>query len=435
VNGSGGLTALVAAVVGALFLAGGAAARVDLDVPVLTSGAPTAPAQTEAPPGAAGVGFRTTSLSQRLARALAVPHAPLSRSGAVAVDLQTGRVVYALNPTRSFVPASNQKLPVTYAALVKLGASYRFRTAVLGSGAREGSTWAGDIYLHGGGDPTLRLRGLRRLAAQLHAAGIRRIAGDVLADESFFDRRRTAPGWKPSFYMNESPPLSALVVDRAQYRGSGTSDPAGAAAASFVRILNERGVRVAGESAWGTAPADAFPLAQIESAPLGDVLGFMDRDSDDFTAEMVLKTLGAELLGKGTNGAGARVVVDALTEAEIPLGGVRIVDGSGLSRLDRLTPRAIASILLTAWADDELRPVLWDSLPVAGRSGTLARRLDRRPALGAVRAKTGTTSISSALSGYVRRRFAFAVVQNGHPVSTWWAREAQDRFALALAAQ
>ena len=83
----------------------------------------------------------------------------------------------------------------------------------------------------------------------------------------------------------------------------------------------------------------------------------------------------------------------------------------------------------------ELRAVLWDSLPVAGRNGTLERRLDSRPAYGAVRAKTGTTAIASALSGFVRRRYAFAVVQNGNPVSARWAREAQDRFATALAAR
>ena len=88
---------------------------------------------------------------------------------------------------------------------------------------------------------------------------------------------------------------------------------------------------------------------------------------------------------------------------------------------------------LAAWDDPELRPVMWDSLSVAGRNGTLERRLDRRPALGAVRAKTGTTAISSALSGFVRRRFVFSVVQNGHPISSWWARKAQDGFALALA--
>jgi D-alanyl-D-alanine carboxypeptidase/D-alanyl-D-alanine-endopeptidase (penicillin-binding protein 4) len=375
------------------------------------------------------------SLPQRLAKALRVPHVSRALSGAIAVDLATGKVVYAQHPDRSLQPASNEKLPITYAALVGLGPSYRFRTQVLGSGRRSGATWQGDIYLKGGGDPTLHLRQLRMLARQLWEDGFRRIAGDVLADESFFDKRRTAPGWRPGFYMDESPPLTALAVNRGWYRGKATPDPAGAAAASFVRILNERGVHVAGESAWGTAPATAFPLAEVHSAHLSDVLRFMDRESDNFTAELVLKTLGAEIRGKGTTAAGARVVTEALTEAEVPLTGVRIVDGSGLSRLDRLTPRAIASILLALWADDRLRPVVWDALPVAGRSGTLERRLDRRPAYGAVRAKTGTTSLASALSGFVRHRFAFAVLQNGHPISTTWARAAQDRFATVLAGQ
>jgi PBP4 family serine-type D-alanyl-D-alanine carboxypeptidase len=233
--------------------------------------------------------------------------------------------------------------------------------------------------------------------------------------------------------MNESPPLTALAVNRGWYRGKGTPDPAGAAGASFVRMLNERGVKVGGESAWGKASATAFPLAQVESAPLADVLRFMDRESDNFTAELVLKTLGAEIAGKGTTAAGASVVVDTLREAGVPLAGVRIVDGSGLSRLDRLTPRAIAAILTASWSEPELRKVVLDSLPVAGRTGTLEKRLDRRPAYGAVRAKTGTTARASALSGFVRRRYAFAIVQNGNPISAWWAREAQDRFAIALA--
>jgi D-alanyl-D-alanine carboxypeptidase/D-alanyl-D-alanine-endopeptidase (penicillin-binding protein 4) len=375
------------------------------------------------------------SLPQRLAKALRVPHVRPALSGAIAIDLATGKIVYAQNPDRSLQPASNEKLPITYAALVRLGPSYRFRTQVLGAGHRNGATWAGDLYLKGGGDPTLHLRQLRMLAGQLWADGIRRIAGDVLADESLFDTRRTAPGWRPSFYMDESPPLTALAVNRGWYRGKATPDPAGAAAASFVRILNERGVHVVGQSAWGKAPQTVFPLAEVHSARLADVLRFMDRESDNFTAELVLKTLGAEIAGKGTTAAGARVVVDALAEAEVPLAGVRIADGSGLSRLDRLTPRAIAAVLLALWNDDDLRPVLWDALPVAGRSGTLRHRLDSRPAYGAVRAKTGTTSLASALSGFVRHRFAFAVLQNGSPISTTWARTAQDRFATALAAR
>lgn len=422
---------LAAAAVAVLAFAGNAPARPDADA----VGYRPFVRLDRAPQTQTVLRLDRSGLSRRLSAALDVPHVPRSRSGALAIDLETGGVVYALNPNTPFAPASNQKLATSYAALVRLGPAYRFRTEVLGSGERDGQTWHGDLYLRGHGDPTLRTLDLKRLAAQLRTAGIREVTGNVLADETVFDSRRAAPGWKPSFAMDESAPLSALVVNRAQYRGRTTTDPAGAAAAIFARVLEERGIRVGGESAWGRTPPDAFSLAQVESAPLVDILRFMDRESDNFTAEQVLKALGAEVAGRGTTGAGAAVVIETLREAGVPLAGVRVVDGSGLSRLDRLTPRAIAAILLAAWGDDELRPVLWDALPLAGRTGTLADRLDSRPALGAVRAKTGTTAIASALSGYVRHRFVFAVLQNGHPVSTWWARRAQDRFATALAAQ
>jgi D-alanyl-D-alanine carboxypeptidase/D-alanyl-D-alanine-endopeptidase (penicillin-binding protein 4) len=422
--------ALVAMLVGALAAAAGGEARPERAA---------VPGRGEVhvarmPASATLLRLDRSALSRRLAQALAVPHLRRAEEGALVIDLETGDVVYSLNPNRALAPASNEKLTVTYAALARLGPAYRFRTDVLGTGERDGAVWRGDLYLQGHGDPTLRTRDLLRLAAQVRAAGIRRVAGRVLADESAFDTRRTGPGWKASFYMDESPPLSALVVNRAVYRGEKTPDPAGAAAALFTRLLRQRGVTVSGQSGWGQAPDDAFPLAQIESEPLVDVLRFMDRESDNFTAEMVLKTLGAELAGHGTTGAGARIVVRTLEEAGIPLAGVRIADGSGLSRLDRLTPRAIAAILTTAWGDASMRDAFWRALPVAGRSGTLADRLDSRPAYGAVHAKTGTTDLASALSGYVRDRFVFALVQNGHPVSTWWARHAQDRFATALAA-
>jgi PBP4 family serine-type D-alanyl-D-alanine carboxypeptidase len=161
----------------------------------------------------------------------------------------------------------------------------------------------------------------------------------------------------------------------------------------------------------------------------------MDRQSDNFTAEMLLKQLGAVELDRGTSAAGAAVVMQTLAEAGVPTNGVRIVDGSGLSRLDRVTANAMAAMLKIAWSDPIVRPTLLAALPVAGINGTLEDRLRKPPARGNVLAKTGTTSDASALSGYVRNRFAFTVLQNGHPLSYWWARRAQDRFAQVLAAQ
>jgi D-alanyl-D-alanine carboxypeptidase/D-alanyl-D-alanine-endopeptidase (penicillin-binding protein 4) len=119
----------------------------------------------------------------------------------------------------------------------------------------------------------------------------------------------------------------------------------------------------------------------------------------------------------------------------VPMEGVRIVDGSGLSRLDRLTASALVAILRASWQSPDVRPTLVAALPVAGKNGTLEDRLKRGPAYGVVRAKTGTTNQASALSGYVGGRYVFAVLQNGHPLPYWWARVAQDRFVTALAAR
>jgi serine-type D-Ala-D-Ala carboxypeptidase/endopeptidase (penicillin-binding protein 4) len=113
---------------------------------------------------------------------------------------------------------------------------------------------------------------------------------------------------------------------------------------------------------------------------------------------------------------------------------VRIVDGSGLSRLNRLTPVTLVSMLQKGYADPLVREVLLSALPLAGRTGTLRGRMRGSAAAGRVRAKTGTTREASALSGYVKRRYVFAVLQNGSPVSTFSARRAQDRFAAVLAA-
>jgi D-alanyl-D-alanine carboxypeptidase/D-alanyl-D-alanine-endopeptidase (penicillin-binding protein 4) len=113
---------------------------------------------------------------------------------------------------------------------------------------------------------------------------------------------------------------------------------------------------------------------------------------------------------------------------------VRLVDGSGLSLLDRLTPEALASLLSAMWNDVEVRLELLSSLPLAGRTGTLHDRMRRSAAAGVVRAKTGTTSNASALSGFAGDRYVFSILQNGWPISWSWARVAQDRFATVLAA-
>jgi D-alanyl-D-alanine carboxypeptidase/D-alanyl-D-alanine-endopeptidase (penicillin-binding protein 4) len=127
------------------------------------------------------------------------------------------------------------------------------------------------------------------------------------------------------------------------------------------------------------------------------------------------------------------VVRTALAAAEVPLAGVRLADASGLSAHDRTTAVALVAILRAASEDPAFGDVFVGSLAVAGKSGTLDRRLERRPTLNRVRAKTGTTRKASALAGFVGRRYVFAILQNGSPLPYWTARAAQDRFVRALA--
>ena len=373
-------------------------------------------------------------LSQRLGSALAVRGVPAARTAALAVDLVTGSVVFARNERVAMIPASNEKLALAYAALQRLGAGYRFRTEVVGLGRLDGDTWRGDLVVQGHGDPTLGRRDLEALARDVRAWGIRRVTGAVLADESTYDARRTAPGWKPRYFIQECAPLSALVVDRGLVGGRTSRSPAAASAMRFRDVLRSAGIRVA-KSGGRTidAPGTAFPLAQDLSEPLADIVRMMGRDSDNFVAEMLLKQLGATVGAGGTTAAGAAVVRETLAEAGVPLAGVRIADGSGLSRLDRMTAEALVAILLAGAADPDVRDAYVASLAVAGVDGTLSHRMERLPARGRVIAKTGTTSYSSALSGFVRGRYAFAILMNGNPVSSAAARRAQDRFATALA--
>jgi D-alanyl-D-alanine carboxypeptidase/D-alanyl-D-alanine-endopeptidase (penicillin-binding protein 4) len=350
------------------------------------------------------------------------------------VELPTGHVVFARNADLALEPASNEKLSVTYASLVELGPAYRWPTEVLGEGRRVGSTWEGRLILKGFGDPTLTSADLKRLVGILWRSGIRRVTGGIAADASAFDSRRVADGWLPSFEGVESPPLAALVVNRAARNRRIVADPPLAAAAAFDRLLRARGIVARGAST-RTAGRSAVPLATVYSEPLSAVLEFMDRWSDNFTAEMVLKTIGYKTLGQGTTAAGAAVARRDLASAGIPVAGVRIADGSGLSRDDRVTARELTMLLVKMWNDPEMRGIVWSSLPIAGVSGTMRHRLLDDPSHRLLRAKTGTTDIASALSGYVGRRFAFVAIENGHPVNYWAAHEAEDRVARALLAE
>lgn len=397
-------------------------ARVTVLVVVATAALMTATSTTNA---------ASPELATSLRLALAAPDIDPRRTAALAVDLESGKVVFRENAALALMPASAEKLAVSFAALRLLGPGFRFRTEVVGSGELDGKTWDGDLALVGFGDPTLAPKDIAALARDVAAWGIRHVSGRVLGDERHFDTRRDAPGWKPSYVGIESRPLSALSLAEVEVRGANGS--AAAAASALTAALERRGVSVGGSPRAGAARAGDFPLAIDLSDPLVAIIRHMNRESDNFVAEMVLKELGAGVARRGSTTDGSRVVRAALADAGVPVARVRIADGSGLSLRDRLTANSLVAILRAGADDLTIRDAFVTSLSVAGVSGTLKDRLDRRPTRSRVIAKTGTTNSASTLAGFVRRRYVFAIIQNGSPVPYWAARAAQDRFVTVLA--
>ncbi len=353
-------------------------------------------------------------------------------SGAYVRDLTTRTVLYSRNANRRLAPASNEKLYTTAAALNQFGAQGTLQTTVQTGPSAQISLAGvlnGDLYLVGGGDPTLDDSGLKKLASQVrYQAHVTRIDGSIVGDESLFDLRR---GSYASNYAGDSEvegTLGALVWDRGV---SDSGGPAHAAAARFRHFLSAAGVTVAGDPVTLAHVPSGLPqtLAAIDSPTIAKLIEATNRPSDNFYAEMLLKGLGATFGAAGTTPAGA-AVVRAMTAGF----GVHnaVVDGSGLSRVNRTTARQVVALL--ASMNDSIDVDAWTTSLAAPGEGTLAHRMLRTLARGC-RMKTGTLSGVSALSGYCPARngdtIAFSFIENG--VCTSCAKGQEDRMVPWIA--
>ncbi len=356
-------------------------------------------------------------------------------SGAHVVDLGTGQPLYSEDASVPRIPASVEKLYTTAAALERFGPQGALSTEVLGAGAVDPTgVLAGDLYLRGGGDPSFDAKAAGLLADTLIGqTGLTEVDGRVIGDESAFDGLRGPPseGYRTSSYVG---PLSALTFNRGftgRRRPLFQASPPKFAAKAFAAALKRRGVIVRRSARAGVAPATAVALTSLSSPGIENLIASMNLPSDNFIAETLIKAMGAEFGTGGTTSAGAAVVRSSAAQL-----GIRttVVDGSGLSRWNRTSPKAVVS-LLTAMDESALAEPFERSLPVAGRTGTLYDRMRRTAARDACRAKTGTLSNVSALAGYCDTRsggrVAFAFLMNY--VYPWTARRIQDRMTAALA--
>lgn len=365
------------------------------------------------------------------------------RVGVVVAGLD-GTPVYESEGAEPFVPASTTKLLTAFATLGRLDPADRFSTSTVLDGDR--------VVLVGGGDPYLAstrpkdptrvdradLRTLARRTAE--ALGERPGAVTLGFDTSLFSGPSASPRWEDSYVSGQVvTPISPLWADRGIRDGVRSGSPARAAAERFAGYLRDAGVEVRGEPRSTRAPGTAQPLAVVRSATVAQVVDAMLVRSDNEAAEVLLRHVGIAAGGPGSFEGGTRAVEETLAESDVPVGGLRLHDGSGLSRANRISPLTLAGVVRAAAARASTAPLLAD-LPVGGLTGTLADRFGRDSAgRGLVRAKTGTLTGVHALAGYVTDReglpLVFAVMTDDtEAVNPFVTQAAVDDVAAALAA-
>lgn len=353
-------------------------------------------------------------------------------SGAYVRDVESGRELFSWRADTLRIPASVEKLYTTASALLRDGPAFTVPTVAAVETEPDGrGVVDGDLFVVGAGDPTLTTAGLQRLARAVKAAGVTRV-DTVHGDEGAWDRRIGGPDSNFDYDRWLGGQLRALSVNRGWEGRRLQTSPAGYAARQLTAALRREGVKV-GKVGTGTpAPPSAVEVARVSSPPLRDLARATNVPSDNYIAEMLLKGLGERHGTLGTTAQGAAAARATLRETfDI---SPRLVDGSGLSRQNRTSPRQVVQ-LLEGMAGQESGPSFKASMPLAASTGTIRRRMRGTPAAGNCRAKTGTLNGVSALAGYCRARdggdVAFAVLLQR--VGIFTAHGVQDRIAAAIA--
>jgi D-alanyl-D-alanine carboxypeptidase/D-alanyl-D-alanine-endopeptidase (penicillin-binding protein 4) len=418
--------------------------------------------------------------------------------GVVIMDAETGAVLAEANPHAVLNPASNAKLYTAAAALALLHGSHRYQTTLSGT-VKNGAT-AG-LMLRGHGDPSLRSEDLWQMVQELRAHGIKRIEGDIVVDQKFFDEQTTPPAFEqqPSEWASFRAPVSAVALNgntvtltvrpttagqpasvsfdppgfvdadgtirtgeegadnvvldlapagkRLSAKISGTvgadsklvrytrrvDDPRLLAGYALKAILEDAGFKLSGEVKLGTLEK-ATVIARHESEPLSTLLYALGKNSDNFYAEMIFKSISAEVKARPAKSQeSAETVMGWLAKNDLGDAGLVIKNGSGLFDSNRVTAFSVAKLLRHAWQDSVMQTEFVTQLAIGGVDGTLHKRFHDTRLRRAVRAKTGTLDDAIALSGYVlgppgKHTIAFSVLFNhvaGHAAS---ARSAADKL-------
>ena len=378
--------------------------------------------------------------------------------GVLIVNPETGDTLYSRNAGKLFMPASNQKILIAAAALAQLGPDYRYHTVIAKRGELKEGVLSGDLIVIGRGDPTMsdRVHGsasreMAAVADSIKARGITRVTGTLRQGGNAFPDSIYGYGWEWDDISGESgAPIDELLFNEGMVQRAAkiegrdtvvsvaTRTPGYVYLSALYSALSQRGVRIE-----GLVDLNADSLSQpydtvyvIQSPPLREILKVFMKPSQNQIGEALLKTIGLEKTGIGTADAGAEIVTGQMRQWGVDSTEVVVYDGSGLSRHDLVTPRAIVKVL-SAMRKDSAFSVYYDAFPIAGVDGTIRSRMKGTPAENNLRGKTGTIEFVRSLSGYVdtadNTRLIFSFLSNHFTTPVSAITRVQDAVGALLA--
>ncbi len=336
-------------------------------------------------------------------------------SGIMIYDPLMQDTIFALNENRPMTPASLTKLFTTSISLNIMGGSHKLSTRLYSDDINfSDGTLNGNLYVKGFGNSVFSDFELQEFVDDLVQKGIKSISGNIIGDDSYLDNIYTREDWIEDEGANiHLPPISALVLDRnrttirkkirRRYRfiSEAVKDPPLFVANRLNEKLKSAEIEVRGKVSKGVTPQKVYLLSE-KTVLLKDLISLINKHSDNFLAECLFKTLGAESSGlQGNSIFSQQAIQKFLKENNVYTKGTEIVDGSGISRSDQVTPLAINGIMEKMYFDLVHYEDFYNALSIAGVDGTLGGRMLGSKAENNFRGKTGTLNGVSGLSGYL----------------------------------
>jgi len=324
--------------------------------------------------------------------------------------------LFQMNHSISMIPASNTKLFTTAVALSKLGGDFQISTKIFTDDFNfTDGVINGNLYIKGYGNSTFSQYDLERMVNEIKSKGISQVTGSIIGDDTYFDNVYKRDDWIADEKANvKLPPISALTVDRnrkmTQKRRErrmrtyviAVENPPVNAASMLRSKLIANGIKVGKRAVAGATPEKVLLLSE-SGLQLRELIKLINKHSDNFLAEGLFKTIGAEASQiQGNAFYSTQAILGFIEDNGIYSTGTAVVDGSGISRFDQITPAAIVGLLEVMYFDLNSYDDFYNSLAIAGANGTLRHRMIGSSAENNFHGKTGSLNGVTSIAGYLK---------------------------------